>query len=201
MIAPDAHPLSTHTRANQQRLARACASGDPAVWTAVVRAHGQWLLTLAFWLSGSREVAEGMVTETFAAAARAWERADPAPTLAVWLAHTCYSLSRRAPPPPSRRPAKAAALFGARHGNVASGLAGLPVELRAAVVLRCVVGFDVDDAARVMDVPRAGFERYLLQGFGHLRERLGEGPAEPTNPRARSAGRARPLAPADTQPI
>jgi len=200
MIAPDAQPLPTHTDANQQRLARACASGDPAALTAVVRAHGRWLLTLAFWLSGSRDVAEGAVTETFAAGARAWGRADPAPTLAVWLARTCYDLTARPPSAPSLRPAEASVFIDARHRTVATGLADLPFEPRAAIVLRCVLGFGADDAARVMNVPRAGFERYLLQGFGQLRERLGEQLVEPV-PRVRSVGRARALARGDTLPI
>jgi len=200
MIAPDAHALPTHTRENQRRLVLACASGDPAAWTAVVRAHGRWLFTLAFWLSGSREHAEETVSETFAAAAVAWGRADPAPTLAVWLARTCYDLTGRPPSAPARRPAEAGPFIDPRHRTVATGLAGLPFELRAAIVLRCVLGFHTGDAACVMDVPCAGFEHYLLQGFGQLRERLGEEPAEPTVPPARSVGRARALALPDTLP-
>jgi DNA-directed RNA polymerase specialized sigma24 family protein len=188
----------TQTLASQQWLARACGTGDPAAWAAVVHAHSRRLLTLAYWLGGSREVAERAVTETFIAAARAWERADPPLPLAVWLARTCYKLTERAPSGPPGRPAEAAAFLDAGHRDVAAGLAELPFDVRAAVVLRCVVGFDVRDAATIMDVPRADFERRLLWGLALLRARLSDKQGEPTVPWARSVSRVLPLTIADT---
>ena len=198
MIAPNSHPPLTQALASQQRLARACGMGDPVAWAAVVRAEGRRLLTLAYWLSGSREVAEGAVTETFAAAARAWERADPSLPLAVWLARTCYERTERAPSAPGGRPADAAAFLDPAHRDVAAGLVELPVELRAAVVLRCVVGFDARDAARIMDLPRAGFEQRLRQGLALLRASPGDGFVEHEAPLPRPVGRGLPLATADT---
>jgi len=194
----NSHPTATQTLASPERLARACGTGDPAAWTAVVHAHSRRLLTLAYWLGGSRVVAERGVTETFIAAGRAWERADPSLPLAVWLARSCYKLTEWAPSGPPGQPAEAAAFLDAGHRDVAAGLAELPFELRAAVVLRCVVGFDVRDAATIMAVPRADFERRLLRGLALLRAKLSAREGESTVPLLRPAARVLPLATVDT---
>jgi DNA-directed RNA polymerase specialized sigma24 family protein len=153
---------------------------------------------LAYWLSGSREVAEGTVSETFAAAARAWERADPSLPLAVWLARTWYERTQRAPSAPGGRAAELTAFLDPAHRAVAVALVELPFELRAAVILRCVVGFDARDAARIMDLPRAGFTQRLRQGLALLRTSLGDGLAEPTVPWPRPVGPGRSWPNADT---
>jgi DNA-directed RNA polymerase specialized sigma24 family protein len=194
MITPNSQPTATLTLASQQRLARACGTGDPAAWTALVHAHSRRLLTLAHWLGGSGVVAERAVTETFIAAARAWERADPSLPLAVWLARACYKLTERAPSGPPGQSAEAAAFLDAGHRDVAAGLAELPFELRAAVVLRCVVGFDAQDAATIMAVPHTDFEQRLLGGLALLRAKLSAREGESTVALLRPAARVLPLA-------
>ncbi len=194
MITPNSHPTATQTLPSQQRLARACGTGDPAAWTARVHAHSRRLLTLAYWLGGSQVVAERAVTETFSAAARAWERADPSLPLAVWLARACYKLTERAPSGPPGQSAEAAAFLDAGHRDVAAGLAELPFELRAAVVLRCVVCFDAQDAATIMAVPHTDFEQRLLGGLALLRAKLSAREGESTVALLRPAARVLPLA-------
>ncbi len=73
-------------------------------------------------------------------------------------------MTERAPSATHARPADAAEFLDPAHRNVATGLIELPGELRAVLVLRCVVGLDAQDAFRIVDLPRAGFEQRLRQG-------------------------------------
>lgn len=146
----------------------------------LVEQHVGRLLALARRFCGSEEDARDLVQETFLQAWRAWPRFEGRSAPSTWLwriaARACQRMHRpRAGAPQRVEPLDPEALFGAAVVGVApapddplaaaaareaaagleAAIAGLPEEFRLPVVLREIVGLDVDEVAAILDLEPA----------------------------------------------
>lgn len=192
---------------DEQELVRRCREGSDAAYAALVHLHRPRLYTLAYRLTGDRATAEDVVQETFLAAFKAIDRFEPKPSLAPWLNTMLVRIAGRAASRERARPTtsidrqldgeaaesqfatftqvdpsadpEAAAESAELRRQLATSIAALPFNQRAAVVLRHVIGLDYAEAAQAMDVPLNTFKSHLLRGTRELRQQLAEGLGRP----------------------
>ena len=141
----------------------------------LVAQHGGRLFALARRFCGNEEEARDLVQETFLAAWKSWEtfegRSDPGTWLYTIAAHRCQRMHRpRAGEPSELAPLDPAELFaGATQGvapeegeplaalvrreakeRLETAIQSLPLEFRLPLVLREIVGLELDDVARIL---------------------------------------------------
>jgi RNA polymerase sigma-70 factor (ECF subfamily) len=168
--------------------------GDPAAFADLVRRHDERLRRLAYkLLGGDRELMDDALQEAYVRAYRALPRFRHDATIGSWLYRIVYNacvdelrrLRRRATPfdpasaagtawdpvSPAPGPERAAV---ARDAT-ARALATLPDIYRITVVLVDGEGFDIQTAARVLDVAPETVRSRLWRARIALRRALGEG--------------------------
>lgn len=162
---------------------------------ALFEQHAPRLYALGRRLCGSEHEAEDLVQETFLQAYRRWEtfdgRADPGTWLWTIAARMCQRLHRKR----AGEPAKLAAydeLLPFRDVKLAStdavdeaqraearaeverAIAQLPVEFRLPLVLKEIIGFPVDDVARMLNLKPATVKTRLHRARLKLRQAVDE---------------------------
>jgi RNA polymerase sigma-70 factor, ECF subfamily len=161
--------------------------GDADAFSALVRHYDRGLRALAFRLLGDRDRMDDVLQDVYVKAFRALPAFRGGSSVRTWLYRVTYNACldeiRRA-----RRvehvsfdglPERTAAggsvveLVGRRAG-LATALAALPPEDRAAVLLVDAMGFDYAGASEVLDVPAGTVASRLHRARGALREALSD---------------------------
>ena len=168
--------------------------GDPSAFDAVYDAFHNRLYNFLARLSGSRDVAEDLLEETWLRLVTHADRLDPETRLRAWLftvarhLHTSYRRSRRVeelhtadlptlwPAPTPRTPLEAAETSEAQR-RLAAALASLPVHYREVLLLVGVEGLRPSEAAEVCDIRADALRQRLSRARALLAERLAQSEA------------------------
>jgi RNA polymerase sigma-70 factor, ECF subfamily len=160
---------------------------DPVTFEALLSRYERPMRQFAFRLLGSQQAMEDALQEACLNAFRALPtfRGDDERALRAWLFrivyHACMDEFRRSPrehladDAAERSESKLeqdVADQVAERADLASALARLPVEQRAAVLLVDLIGFDYRSAARLLEVPAGTIASRLNHARASLRDSL-----------------------------
>lgn len=146
--------------AQDRSLVAAAAEGDRSAFGELVAGHLELLWAVAAQLVGEPVAAETALQAGVTAAYRDLPRARGEADVRLWLVRHVVEAAGPAQAPVPREPLRAA-------------LAGLPLELRAAVVLVDVLALPPQDAARALGVPTDTTLRRCARGRAQLGVTLG----------------------------
>lgn len=161
-------------------LARAAQAGDQGAVAELFGRHWDAAHRAAYWIVHDAAAAEDIAQEAFLSALGALERFDRRRPFAPWLHRMVVnraidhararSLRREvgaealaahaAPEPPPSDP------------ELRAALADLPVEQRAVVVLRHLLGYTPSQLSTMLDLPRGTVNSRLRRGLDALEETL-----------------------------
>lgn len=173
-MVPDERDLINRSRA-----------GDLDAFEGLVRTHQDRIYNLAYRITGNREDASDASQDAFVRAYQAMPRFREDAAFSTWLhriaTNAALDLVRRRPAaPPVALPINHPAPGGPEHEacrreisrRVQAALGGIPVEFRAAVVLRDLQGLAYDEIARVLRVPVGTVRSRLARGREAIRAQL-----------------------------
>ncbi len=166
-------------------------SGDAEAFSELVRRHQHRLVGFLRALVSRHEEAEDVAQEVFLRAFKSLRQFRGASSFKTWLyqiasnaARTHLGKRRTEPVAPARddvdgdppEPRDPHDLEGAliARDRLAQALAALPIELREAVVLRDVQGFDYREIAELAGIPIGTVESRIFRGRQRLRLALSE---------------------------
>jgi RNA polymerase sigma-70 factor (ECF subfamily) len=171
-------------RRDERALVRAAQEGDAAAFEALFRAHWGMAYRAAWLIVRDRQLAEDIAQEAFVTAAGALDRFDRRRPFAPWLRTI---VARRAIDAARALAVRrevgedALAALGAPAADpdlpdrqLLDALAALPLEQRAVVVLRHLLGMRTGEIAAVLDLPRGTVNSRLRRGLDALRPMLEE---------------------------
>ena len=209
---------------NDAALSARLAHDLDGTFPAVVAAHQDRIFTIALRLLGHRADAEEVAQDAFVRAYRALDGYDAerrsGVRLTPWLATIAVNLARnkrrrsvdRVPPIALPSPADGApeprdrasspeelVLASEERSALGAALLGLPVAMRAPIVLRHVAGLSLAETALALDRPEGTVKAQVHRGLARLRSILEAGEAAPRGSSGSSPGR-RALAPHEPQP-
>jgi RNA polymerase sigma-70 factor (ECF subfamily) len=170
------------------------AQGDPHAFAELVTRHRDRMWAVALRTLGDPEEAADALQDAFLSAYRAVGRFRGEAAVTTWLhrivINACLDRLRRQSIRPSVPMGDDATLDAVAPKNadptalheialdVAAALRKLPAEQRAALILVDMMGYGVDEAARVLDVPTGTIKSRCARGrarlaplLGHLRNR------------------------------
>lgn len=170
------------------------AQGDPHAFAELVQRHRDRMWAVALRTLGDPEEAADALQDAFLSAYRAVGRFRGEAAVTTWLhrivINACLDRLRRQSIRPSVPMGDDATLDAVAPKNadptalhevaldVAAALRKLPAEQRAALILVDMMGYGVDEAARVLDVPTGTIKSRCARGrarlaplLGHLRNR------------------------------
>ncbi|MFL5864547.1 MAG: sigma-70 family RNA polymerase sigma factor [Solirubrobacteraceae bacterium] len=174
-------------------LIRQARAGDQAAFAELVMMHADRVVAALRRFGLGRSDADDVAQEVFLRAWRGLDRFEERASFSTWLYRIAFNeaqrrLSRRTlpqaePTPEGQDPVlslpespeagpDARALAGEFERKLGDALAELPVQWRAAVVLRDIEGLSTHDAAEVVGVGEAAFKSRLHRGRMHLRTLL-----------------------------
>jgi RNA polymerase sigma-70 factor (ECF subfamily) len=166
-------------RARSDRaLVREAQRGDAGALERLYRAHWEMAHRAAYLVVHDAAAAEDIAQEAFLAAVRALDRFDRRRPFAPWLHrivvnraidHARARALRREVEleEPAGEPAPAGELDG-----VVDALAALPVDQRAVVVLRHLLGYTPGEIAGLLGLPRGTVNSRLRRGLDAMRARM-----------------------------
>jgi RNA polymerase sigma-70 factor (ECF subfamily) len=166
--------------------------------TELVNTQGDRLFALGLRFCGNHDEAEDLVQETFLQAYRSWdqfeERSNPATWLYTIASRVCQRFHRKKSGEPAQMesldellPMGAGpmgvvpntedgpldtALREESRREVEEAIAELPIEFRMPLVLKEIVGFSLDEIAKIMDIPEATVKTRLYRARLRLRQAL-----------------------------
>lgn len=155
--------------------------GDPAALDALLRRHYPQVLTLCTRLCGNPTDAADATQEAMIAVVRGLPGFDGRSAFSTWLyrvaTNACLDELRRR----GRRPIPAERIDATSPSmtdpvdrmDIESALRTLPIEFRAAVVLRDLCGLDYDEIAEVLGIAPGTVRSRIARGRGALARRLG----------------------------
>lgn len=171
-------------------LVRAAQQGDRAALEALLRAHHDRIRALCRRLTGNDADADDATQEALIAIVRGLRHFDGRAAFTTWsyrvATNACLDELRRR----GRRPApglpddldRVASEAGRPFTDDVAGrldldeaLGLLPIEFRAAVVLRDVCGLDYAEIAETLDIPAGTVRSRIARGRAHLVRHLGLG--------------------------
>jgi RNA polymerase sigma-70 factor, ECF subfamily len=184
--------------APDKELLRRHADGDPDAFSELVHRHRDRMWAVALRTLGDQEEAADALQEAFLSAYRAAGRFRGDAAVTTWLhrivVNACLDRLRRRSVRPVVPMGDDATLDSIAPKNndptsaheltldVSQALQRIPFEQRAALVLVDMMGYAVDDAAKVLDVPPGTIKSRCARGrarlaplLGHLRNQ-GDGP-------------------------
>jgi RNA polymerase sigma-70 factor, ECF subfamily len=172
------------------------AQGDPHAFAELVQRHRDRMWAVALRTLGDPEEAADALQDAFLSAYRAVGRFRGEAAVTTWLhrivINACLDRLRRQSIRPAVPMGDDATLDAVAPKNpdptalhevaldVAAALRQLPTEQRAALILVDMMGYGVDEAARVLEVPTGTIKSRCARGrarlaplLGHLRNRRG----------------------------
>jgi RNA polymerase sigma-70 factor (ECF subfamily) len=163
---------------------QAAQQGDAAAFEALFRRHWPMAYRAAWLIIRDEHLAEDVAQEAFVAAAGALDRFDRRRPFAPWLrtivARRAIDAARAVA---VRREVGDEALgaIGAAAGGrerpdarLLAALAALPLDQRAVIVLRHLLGMSAGEIAGVLEVPRGTVNSRLRRGLDALRPAIEE---------------------------
>lgn len=171
-------------------LVRRCLAGDSAAWEDIVRTHSRRLYNLCYRFTGRREEAEDLAQEVFLRVFRTLSSYNPDQgALGVWMHRVArnllidhYRATRRerlavslddelprleqkegGVPRPDRALAQAEL-----SAAVQQGLTHLSPDLREAIILRDLQGFEYREISQVLDIPEGTVKSRINRGRAEL---------------------------------
>lgn len=189
---------------SDKELLRRHAQGDPHAFAEIVSRHRDRMWAVALRTLGDHEEAADALQDALLSAYRAAGRFRGESAVTTWLhrivVNACLDRIRRRNVRPTVNLPDAETLDAlAPKGNdptsahevtldVTEALARLPFEQRAALVLVDMMGYSVEDAATVLEVPPGTVKSRCARGrarlvphLGHLRNRRNGNRVEPSN--------------------
>jgi RNA polymerase sigma-70 factor (ECF subfamily) len=171
-------------------VVRRCLAGDGASWEGVVRTHTRRIYNLCYRFTGRREEAEDLAQEVFLRVFRTLNSYNPEQgALGVWMHRVArnllidhyratrkerYSVSLDDEMPRleqkesgAPRPDRALAQT-ELSAAVQQGLTRLSPELREAVILRDLQGFEYREISQVLDIPEGTVKSRINRGRAEL---------------------------------
>ena len=177
-------------------LVAAAQTGDRAALELLLRRHHDRLRALARRLCGNDTDAADATQEALLSIVRGLDRFDGRAAFGTWAyriaTNACLDELRRRSrrPQPTDDATFAAAASGRDPGEVVSAqldvdaaLATLPVEFRAAVVLRDLCALDYAEIAEVLDSPAGTVRSRIAPGRAAIAQHLGNPDADDERPR------------------
>jgi RNA polymerase sigma-70 factor (ECF subfamily) len=199
---PGRHPIdgpSPPETTDEQLLAQHCA-GDADAFGEIVRRHRDRMWAVALRTLGDPDDAADAVQDAFVSAFRAAHSFRGDARVTTWLhrivVNACIDLTRRRQarpvvplPDDDAAPATADELTARdRAADVASALAGLPVDQAAALVLVDALGYPVEEAARILEAPTGTVKSRCARGRARLAVVLGHWDPGGNRPAAGAVG-------------
>jgi RNA polymerase sigma-70 factor (ECF subfamily) len=160
-----------------KELLRRHAEGDPDAFAELVRRHRDRMWAVALRTLGNPEEAADALQEAFLSAYRAAGRFRGDAAVTTWLhrivVNACLDqLRRRAIRPVAPKNSDPTSAHELQH-DVSQALQRIPFEQRAALVLVDIMGYTVDDAAKVLDIPPGWVKSRCARGRTRLASLLG----------------------------
>lgn len=175
-MTPDERDLINRSRA-----------GEIEAFDLLVLLHQDRIYNLAYRITGNREDASDAAQDAFVRAYQALRRYREDAAFSTWLyriaTNAALDLVRRRPAvPPVELPVNHPAPGGPEHEahrreigrRVQAALGIMPVEFRAAVVLRDLQGLPYGDVARILQVPVGTVRSRISRGREALRAQLAD---------------------------
>ncbi|MEJ7893972.1 MAG: RNA polymerase sigma factor [Solirubrobacteraceae bacterium] len=161
-------------------LVRAALTGSSAAVEALFERHWDALHRSAYWIVHDAAAAEDIAQEAFLAALRALDRFDRRRPLAPWLHRVVVNRAiDHARAVRARREVgaelvveRAAPAVEATDPDLLAALATLPVDQRAIVVMRHVIGCTPTEISAALDLPRGTVNSRLRRGLDALAGQL-----------------------------
>ena len=175
------------TQADDRTLVAAAQAGDRASLDALLRRHYDRVLAICRRLAGNDADAADATQEAMIALVRGIGRYDGRAAFTTWAyrvaTNACLDELRRRKrrPDPGLPEVEWEAVGGAPHLDSTSvdrltiddAMQQLPVEFRAAVVLRDVIGMDYAEISAVLEIPAGTVRSRIARGRGVLARLLG----------------------------
>jgi RNA polymerase sigma-70 factor (ECF subfamily) len=167
----------------ERSLVRAAQRGDAAAFAALFRAHWPMAYRAAWLIVRDERLAEDVAQEAFVAAAGALDRFDRRRPFAPWLrtivARRAIDAARAVAVRREVGDEALAALPAPVIGppvdlELLAAVAALPLDQRAVVVLRHLLGMSATEIAAALDVPRGTVNSRLRRGLDALRAGMPE---------------------------
>ena len=175
---------------DEQRLIHQAARGEAAAFEQLMRQHEGRMYAVALRMCGNREDAQDCLQEAMLRVYRAMSGFKGQSSFATWVyrvtMNTCLDELRRrrcAPPPPwisfwmpvgppPTKPIAPSAIPSPRSNGVCwrRAIAGLPEDMRAAIVLRDVQGFSYDEIAKILEANVGTIKSRISRGREKLRK-------------------------------
>ncbi len=169
-------------RRDERALVRRAQAGSEEALESLYRAHWPRAHRAAYLIVHDAAAAEDIAQEAFLAAVRALDRFDRRRPFGPWLHRIVANRSidwarrraivREVSPNPDLDPAPSVDAPDVPGEDVMSALAALPVEQRAAVVLRYLLDLTPGEIARLLELPRGTVNSRLRRGLDRLAELL-----------------------------
>jgi RNA polymerase sigma-70 factor (ECF subfamily) len=170
---------------DERAWVRGAQAGSASDLEALFRLHWPRAYRAAFLVVNDRGAAEDIAQEAFLAAVRALDRFDRRRPFGPWLHRIVVnraidwtrarSLRREVgddalagAAAPSDPPAKAIS------GDLVAAVAALPVDQRAVIAMRYLLGYTPGEIARMLSLPRGTVNSRLRRGLDALQGRIGE---------------------------
>jgi RNA polymerase sigma-70 factor (ECF subfamily) len=177
-------PRETLGRRREAALVRAAQRGDAAAFEELFRAYWPMAHRAAWLILRDAALAEDVAQEAFVAAGGALDRFDRRRPFGPWLrtivARRAIDVARTVAVRREVGDEALAALHAATapdespDAEVLRALAALPLDQRAVIVLRHLLGMGPGEIARVLDLPRGTVNSRLRRGLDALRPVLEE---------------------------
>jgi RNA polymerase sigma-70 factor (sigma-E family) len=127
------------------------------------------MVRLAHLITGSNEVAEDVVQDSFVRLHRNWDRTDtPGPYLRVIVVNRCHSWQRRQVMERERRPRPRTEVVDAEARELLDALARLKPRQRAALILRFYVDMSEADTAQALGCRPGTVKSLVHRGLHQL---------------------------------
>jgi RNA polymerase sigma-70 factor, ECF subfamily len=162
-------------------LVRAAQRGDADALERLFREHWGMAHRAAYLVVHDAAAAEDIAQEAFLAAVRALDRFDRRRPFGPWLHrivvnraidHARARVLRREVALAEHPPGGACDPAANELGEVVEELAALPVDQRAVIVLRHLLGYSPGEIARLLALPRGTVNSRLRRGLDAMRDRL-----------------------------
>jgi RNA polymerase sigma-70 factor (ECF subfamily) len=166
------------TGRDERAWVRGAQAGSERDLEALFRAHWPRAFRAAYLVAGDAAAAEDIAQEAFLAAVRRLDRFDRRRPFGPWLHRIVvnraidWTRARRLRAEQELADVPVVDPDHADADGLAAGIAGLPAEQRAVIVLRHLLGYTPGEIAELLELPRGTVNSRLRRGLDALREHV-----------------------------